>query len=63
MDGMTIDQARTNVIGRAQVEGGGIGQALYRLRDWGISRQRYWEIPIIHCQTCGAVPDDQSPVS
>ena len=67
MDGMTIDQAKADVIAKAQAEGWGIGQTQYRLRDWGVSRQRYWgtPIPIIHCQTCGAVPvpDDQLPVT
>jgi leucyl-tRNA synthetase len=67
MNGMTIDQAKADVIARAQVEGWGIGQTQYRLRDWGVSRQRYWgtPIPIIHCQSCGAVPvpDDQLPVT
>lgn len=67
MNGMSIDQAKADVIARAQAEGWGIGQTQYRLRDWGVSRQRYWgtPIPIIHCQNCGAVPvpDDQLPVT
>jgi leucyl-tRNA synthetase len=63
---MTIDQAKADVIARAEVEGWGEGQTQHRLRDWGVSRQRYWgtPIPIIHCQTCGVVPvpEAQLPV-
>ena len=58
LDGMTADEARAAVIGRAEAEGWGEGVTQYRLRDWGVSRQRYWgtPIPIIHCEVCGTVP-------
>jgi leucyl-tRNA synthetase len=58
LDGMTSQAARNVVIARAEAEGWGEGVTQYRLRDWGVSRQRYWgtPIPIIHCEVCGAVP-------
>jgi leucyl-tRNA synthetase len=58
LDGMSSDEARAAVIARAEAEGWGQGVTQYRLRDWGVSRQRYWgtPIPIIHCDHCGAVP-------
>jgi leucyl-tRNA synthetase len=58
LDGMGVDEGKAAVIARAEAEGWGQGVTQYRLRDWGVSRQRYWgtPIPIIHCEVCGAVP-------
>jgi leucyl-tRNA synthetase len=67
LDGMTVDEAKAAIIARAQHEGWGQGETQYRLRDWGVSRQRYWgtPIPFIHCEACGVVPvpKDQLPVT
>jgi len=58
LDGMTVEDALAAAI--AKIEDMGLGQATtnFRLRDWGVSRQRYWgcPIPAIHCEACGVVP-------
>jgi leucyl-tRNA synthetase len=66
LDGLDVQAAKRTVIDRAEAEGWGRGTTVWRLRDWGVSRQRYWgtPIPIIHCDACGvvAVPKDRLPV-
>jgi leucyl-tRNA synthetase len=65
-DGLDFQAAVDAVAGDLQRAGLGEKRITWRLRDWGISRQRYWgcPIPIIHCPSCGAVPvpDEQLPV-
>ena len=62
LDGMSVDGAKAVVIARAEREGWGERQTQYRLRDWGVSRQRYWgtPIPIIYCDFCGVMPAPRS---
>lgn len=65
-DGLDFSEAFTAIEAKLASQGRGKKTVNFRLRDWGVSRQRYWgaPIPIIHCGDCGpvAVPDDQLPV-
>ncbi len=65
-DNLDSGQAQVKIIAYATAKGFGSSHTTYRLRDWGISRQRYWgtPIPMIHCDSCGVlpVPFDALPV-
>jgi leucyl-tRNA synthetase len=67
LNGLGVAEAKRVVADRLSADGDGEITVAYRLRDWGISRQRYWgcPIPVIHCATCGIVPvpENQLPVT
>ncbi|MBZ5515855.1 MAG: leucine--tRNA ligase [Acidobacteriia bacterium] len=56
--GLSSEQAIERMTRDAEAQGFGKGSVQYRIKDWGVSRQRYWgtPIPIIYCETCGIVP-------
>jgi leucyl-tRNA synthetase len=67
LDGMEVEDAKRAIIARIEEQGRGSGKTVWRLRDWGVSRQRYWgtPIPFIHCEKCGVVPapKDSLPIT
>ena len=67
LDGMEVEDAKREIIRRIEDQGRGSGKTVWRLRDWGVSRQRYWgtPIPFIHCEKCGVVPapKDSLPIT
>ena len=66
LDGLGVAEAKEKAMSWLESEGIGERKVNFRLRDWGVSRQRYWgcPIPVIYCPDCGAVPvpEDQLPV-
>ncbi|MCZ6745294.1 MAG: leucine--tRNA ligase, partial [Alphaproteobacteria bacterium] len=67
LDGLDVAAAKDEIARRAEAAGTGQRKVIYRLRDWGVSRQRYWgcPIPVINCDACGIVPvpEEDLPVT
>ena len=61
LDGLTVDEAKKEIIDWLTSEGKGHSKVNYKLRDWVFSRQRYWgePIPMVYCEKCGYVPIDE----
>lgn len=66
LNNLESTEAKKAIITKLEEQNLGKGATVFRLRDWGVSRQRYWgcPIPMVHCEDCGIVPvpDDQLPV-
>ncbi|PYT23484.1 MAG: leucine--tRNA ligase [Acidobacteria bacterium] len=60
--GLPSDEARRRMTAKAEKDGFGKAAVTYRIKDWGVSRQRYWgtPIPVVHCANCGVVPVPES---
>ncbi len=58
LNGFSVSDGKRAAIAQLESQGSGHGVVQFRLRDWGVSRQRYWgcPIPVIHCPVCGVVP-------